>query len=67
MFRRQPAAPNYVNIAPENPYLAASLAVWRQGHFLNFNGLTRIVSSVWPFCALVVLMLLAGERERRRR
>ncbi|MCZ7653725.1 MAG: hypothetical protein M5R42_04690 [Rhodocyclaceae bacterium] len=29
-----------VNLAPENPYLAASLAVWQQGHFLNFNGLT---------------------------
>lgn len=61
------AATVLVNIAPENPYLIASLAVWRQGHFLNFNGLTRIVSAVWPFCALVVLMLLAGDRERRGR
>ena len=59
------AATVLVNIAPENPYLIASLAVWRQGHFLNFNGLTRIVSAVWPFCALVVLMLLAGERRGR--
>jgi hypothetical protein len=53
-----------VNIAPENPYLAASLAVWRQGHFLNFNGLTRIVSWIWPFAALGYLMFLAGERGR---
>jgi VanZ family protein len=53
-----------VNIAPENPYLAASLAVWRQGHFLNFNGLTRFVSWIWPFAALGYLMLLAGERAR---
>ncbi|MDR1934064.1 MAG: VanZ family protein, partial [Candidatus Accumulibacter sp.] len=30
-----------VNLAPFNPYSAAALAVWRQGHFLNFNGLTR--------------------------
>jgi VanZ family protein len=58
------AATVLVNIAPENPYLIASLAVWRQGNFLNFNGLTRIVSAVWPFCALAVLMLLAGDRER---
>jgi VanZ family protein len=46
-----------VNLAPENPYLAASLAVWQQGHFLNFNGLTRLVSSLWPFAALPYLML----------
>jgi len=55
-----------VNFAPGNPYLTASLAVWRQGHFLNFNGLTRIVSAVWPFCALLYLMLIAGERRRDR-
>ena len=61
------AATVLVNLAPENPYLIASLAVWRQGHFLNFNGLTRIVSALWPFCALVVLMLLAGDRARRER
>lgn len=46
-----------VNLAPENPYLAASLAVWQQGHFLNFNGLTKLVSSLWPFAALPFLML----------
>lgn len=59
------AAAALVNIAPGNPYLSATLAVWQQGHFLNFNGLTRIVSAVWPFCAMLVLMLLAGERERQ--
>lgn len=46
-----------VNLAPDNPYLAASAAVWQQGHFLNFNGLTRLVSSLWPFAALPYLML----------
>jgi VanZ family protein len=59
------AATALVNLAPGNPYLTASLAVWQQGHFLNFNGLTRIVSAIWPFCALLVLMLLAGDREHR--
>ena len=48
-----------VNLAPENPYLAHSLAVWRQGHFLNFNGLTRTVSMLWPFAALAYLLALA--------
>ncbi len=57
------AATVLVNVAPENPYLANSLQVWRQGHFLNFNGLTRIVSTLWPFAALVYLLLVAGRRE----
>jgi len=60
------AATALVNVAPENPYLANSLQVWRQGHFLNFNGLTRIVSTLWPFAALVYLLLAAGRRETPR-
>ncbi|MBM3390398.1 MAG: VanZ family protein [Betaproteobacteria bacterium] len=55
-----------VNLAPENPYLTAALAVWQQGHFLNFNGLTKLVSSLWPFAALPYLMLprpRTGEHE----
>jgi len=48
-----------VNLAPENPYSAAALAAWRQGHFLNFNGLTRLVAGLWPFLALPYLTLLA--------
>lgn len=51
-------ATTLVNLVPENPYLAATLQAWQQGHFLNFNGLTRLVSSLWPFLALPWLMLL---------
>jgi hypothetical protein len=51
-----------VNLAPPNPYLTASLKVWQQGHFLNFNGLTRLVSAVWPFAALGYLTYLAARR-----
>jgi hypothetical protein len=58
------AATVLVNLAPPNPYLAASLKVWQQGHFLNFNGLTRLVSALWPFAALGYLMYLAGRRPR---
>jgi len=49
-----------VNLAPENPYLANTLQVWSQGHFLNFNGLTRLVSVLWPYAALTYLMLSRG-------
>jgi VanZ family protein len=50
-----------VNLAPPNPYSQAALAVWKQGHFLNFNGLTRLVATLWPFLTLPFL-LLSGRR-----
>ena len=53
------AATVLVNVAPSNPYSAAALATWRQGHFLNFNGLTRLTASFWPFIALPYLTVLA--------
>lgn len=53
-----------VNLAPENPYLADTLTRWDQGHFLNFNGLTRLASIVWPYAALALLVTLrAGARD----
>ncbi len=52
-----------VNLAPENPYLTVFLAEWRQGHFLNFTGLTRVVSALWPFVAMAWLLSLAGDRQ----
>jgi len=58
------AATVFVNLAPPNPYAAATLKVWAQGHFLNFNGLTQFVSGVWPFAALLYLIRLAARRER---
>lgn len=51
-----------VNLAPANPYLAAILKLWQQGHFLNLNGLTRLVSALWPFAALVYLFALVSAR-----
>ena len=52
-----------VNLAPENPYLTAIMQVWQHGHFLNFNGLTRLTSALWPFLALPWLMLLRQDKE----
>lgn len=51
------AATALVNLAPPNPYSMAALATWRQGHFLNFNGLTRLVATLWPFLTLPFLLL----------
>lgn len=52
-----------VNLAPENPYLADTLARWNQGHFLNFNGLTRLAAMLWPFLALPLLLALNAGRD----
>jgi VanZ family protein len=59
------AATVLVNLAPPNPYLVATLRIWQQGHFLNFNGLTRLVSTAWPFLALGYLIFLAAGRRPR--
>ena len=56
------AATVLVNLAPPNPYLAATLKLWQPGHFLNFNGLTRLVSALWAFAALGYLIFLAAWR-----
>jgi VanZ family protein len=56
------AATVFVNLASPNPYLAATLKVWQQGTFLNFNGLTRLVGALWPFAALGYLIFLASRR-----
>ena len=59
------AATVLVNLAPPNPYFAATLKVWQQGHFLNFNGLTHLVSAAWPFAALGYLVFLAAAGRRK--
>jgi VanZ family protein len=54
-----------VNIAPENPYLAASVRTWRHGHFLSFAGLTQLVAALWPLVACTYLLWLAARTRRR--
>jgi hypothetical protein len=61
------AATVLVNLAPENPYFANALQQWPQGYFLNFNGVTHLVSLAWPFVALFYLMLLATRLAEERR
>ena len=57
-------ATTLVNIAPENPYLANTFQIWNPGQFLNFHGLTRLASNLWPFLALPWLILLRTDHER---
>ncbi len=58
------AASVLVNLAPPNPYFSATLRVWHQGHFFNFNGLTRLVCAAWPFTLLAYVVFLASRRRR---
>jgi VanZ family protein len=46
-----------VNTLPDNQYFLSTLQTWSQGKFLNFNGMTRFVASIWPFVALGFLFL----------
>lgn len=55
------------NLAPDNPYLLAPDSPTLMGHFLNFNGLTRLASVVWPFVALAWLMTPAPRDMADRR
>ena len=56
------AATVLVNLMPINPYSPTALTVWRQGHFLNFNGLTRLIAALWPY--LTLLFLVWADRQR---
>lgn len=56
-------ATTLVNVAPENPYLANTFQTWNPGQFLNFHGLTRLASNLWPFLALPWLILLRTDDE----
>jgi VanZ family protein len=47
-----------INIAPDNPYLATSIRIWRHGHFLSFSGLTQVAGALWPLAACSYLAWL---------
>jgi len=48
-----------VNVAPENPYLVAALKVLQGGYYHGFNGMTRLLSAIWPFAVIAYLLFPA--------
>lgn len=50
--------------APSDPYYAESLAAWEQGRFIRFHGLARWVGWLWPYAAMVWLLLRLGARDK---
>jgi VanZ family protein len=56
-----------INLAPDNPYhsVAARLIAAGQSHFLNFSGIVRALSELWPLLALSFLLYGLTERAAR--
>lgn len=55
-----------INLAPDNPYqsVSARLIAGGQSHFLNFSGIVRALSDLWPLLAFG--FFLYGLAARRR-
>jgi ABC-type phosphate/phosphonate transport system permease subunit len=46
-----------LNNAPVGAYFAQTLQVWEQGRFIRFNGLAQWLGWLWPYAALVYMLL----------
>lgn len=53
-----------ISQAGTDPYFASSLQAWEQGRFIRFHGVAQWVGWLWPFAALLFLMLQVTERPR---
>ncbi|MBC7958076.1 MAG: VanZ family protein [Cytophagales bacterium] len=51
--------------APTDPYFAESLQAWEQGRFIRFHGAAQWVGWLWPYAALVYLLLRVMARDDR--
>jgi VanZ family protein len=54
-----------VNLAPDNPYRLYAWAGWDPGPLLSFFGLTSLSATVWPFMALIWLVIIRRKQEDR--
>jgi VanZ family protein len=52
-----------VHGAPEDPYFAQSLKAWEQGRFIHLHGMAQWVGWLWPYAALVYLLVRLSSRE----
>ncbi|MDO9360359.1 MAG: VanZ family protein [Polaromonas sp.] len=51
-----------LNQAPVGPYFAETLQIWEQGRFVRFNGLAQWLGWLWPFAALVYVLVRLSMR-----
>jgi VanZ family protein len=54
-----------INLAPVNPYISPPPRLLARGasHFLNFSGIARALSELWPLLAVSYLIFALGERK----
>jgi hypothetical protein len=53
-----------LNQAPASAYFAQTLQTWEQGRFIHFNGLGQWLGWLWPYAALVYVLIRLSSRER---
>lgn len=51
-----------LNQAPAGPYFAETLQIWEQGRFVRFNGLVQWVGWLWPYAALLYVLVRLSSR-----
>lgn len=53
-----------LNQAPADPYFAQTLQTWEQGRFIRFHGVVQWLGWIWPYAALLYVVLRLSGRER---
>ena len=53
-----------LNQAPPDPYFAQTLRTWEQGRFIRFHGLVQWLGWLWPYAALLYVMVRLSARKR---
>ncbi len=51
-----------LNQAPVGPYFAETLQIWEQGRFVRFNGLVQWLGWLWPYAALLYVLVYLSSR-----
>lgn len=52
-----------LNEAPTSTYFVQTLQAWEQGRFIRFYGLGQWLGWLWPYAALLYVMVLVSRRE----
>lgn len=52
-----------LNQAPTGAYLAHTLQTWEQGRFIRFHGLAQWLGWLWPYAAMVYVLVRLSRRD----
>ncbi|MBI2771812.1 MAG: VanZ family protein [Burkholderiales bacterium] len=56
-----------LNQAPASAYFTQTLQTWEQGRFIRFNGLAQWLGWLWPYAALVYVLLRVSRSDHKTR